>query len=87
MTRKVNERTETLELRDCPWFVGLHPEYLNRILGPSKLYLSFVAARTGILDEVVLKTQNMEHAVNGILTNVVNAEYLVRFWKTKFREQ
>ncbi|MCJ1410661.1 CTP synthase ura7 [Ptychographa xylographoides] len=49
------ERMEILELRDHPWFVGVqfHPEYLSRVLEPSKPYLGFVAASAGCLEEVV----------------------------------
>lgn len=37
---------EILELKDHPWFVGVqfHPEYLSRVLRPSKPYLGFVAS-------------------------------------------
>ncbi|KAH0543043.1 CTP synthase ura7, partial [Trichoglossum hirsutum] len=47
------ERMEILELRDHPWYVGVqfHPEYLSRVLHPSKPYLGFVAASAGCLDE------------------------------------
>ena len=49
------ERMEILELKDHPWFVGVqfHPEYLSRVLQPSKPYLGFVAASAGCLAEVV----------------------------------
>ena len=48
------ERMEILELRDHPWFVGVqfHPEYLSRPLRPSKPYLGFVAAASGMLAEI-----------------------------------
>jgi len=62
------ERMEILELKDHPWFVGVqyHPEYLSRVLAPSKPYLGFVAASAGILDEVRLKTSMQREAmVNG----------------------
>ena len=57
------ERMEILELRDHPWFVGVqfHPEYLSRVLQPSKPYLGFVAASAGVLEQVMgLKTGNEE---------------------------
>ncbi|KAL3421924.1 CTP synthase [Phlyctema vagabunda] len=40
------ERIETIELRDHPWYVGVqfHPEYLSRVLRPSKPFLGFVSA-------------------------------------------
>ncbi|KAI9768498.1 MAG: CTP synthase ura7 [Geoglossum simile] len=45
------ERMEILELRDHPWFVGVqfHPEYLSKVLHPSKPYLGFVAASAGVV--------------------------------------
>lgn len=48
-------RMEILELRNHPWFVGVqfHPEYLSRVLSPSKPYLGFVAAAAGVLGDVV----------------------------------
>lgn len=47
-------RMEILELKDHPWYVGVqfHPEYLSRVLHPSKPYLGFVAASSGCLDRV-----------------------------------
>lgn len=41
-----NVRMEVIELKDHPWFVGVqfHPEYLSRVLQPSKPYLGFVSA-------------------------------------------
>lgn len=51
------ERMEILELKDHPWFVGVqfHPEYLSRVLEPSKPYLGFVAASAGCLDDIIEK--------------------------------
>ncbi|KAI9837716.1 MAG: CTP synthase ura7 [Sarea resinae] len=51
-------RMEILELKDHPWYVGVqfHPEYLSRVLQPSKPYLGFVAASAGCLDEVVKRS-------------------------------
>ena len=48
-------RMEVVELRDHRWFVGVqfHPEYLSRVLAPSKPYLGLVAASAGCLDEVM----------------------------------
>ncbi|KAF2171716.1 hypothetical protein M409DRAFT_17952 [Zasmidium cellare ATCC 36951] len=48
-------RMEVIELKDHPWFVGVqfHPEYLSRVLHPSKPYLGFIAASAGMLDEVI----------------------------------
>ena len=48
------ERMEILELKDHPWFVAVqfHPEYLSRVLRPSKPYLGFVASAAGCFDKV-----------------------------------
>ncbi|KAI5808102.1 CTP synthase [Peziza echinospora] len=49
------ERMEVVELKDHPWYVGVqfHPEYMSRVLDPSKPYLGFVAACSGILDDII----------------------------------
>ncbi|EWC47002.1 CTP synthase [Drechslerella stenobrocha 248] len=49
------ERMEIIELKDHPWFVGVqfHPEYLSRVLRPSKPYLGFIAAACGSLDRLL----------------------------------
>ncbi|KAK9451792.1 CTP synthase N-terminus-domain-containing protein [Limtongia smithiae] len=51
------ERMEILELKNHPYFVGTqyHPEYLSRVLEPSKPYLGFLAASSGILDAMLKK--------------------------------
>jgi len=43
------ERMEIVELKNHPYYVGVqfHPEYLSRVLSPSKPYLGFVAASAG----------------------------------------
>lgn len=48
------QRMEVLELKEHPYFVGVqfHPEYLSRVLRPSKPFLGLVAASAGILSEV-----------------------------------
>jgi CTP synthase len=48
------QRMEILELQKHPWYVGVqfHPEYLSRVLNPSKPYLGFVAASAGCLDTI-----------------------------------
>jgi CTP synthase len=45
----LGERMEIVELKDHPYFVGVqfHPEYLSRVLEPSKPYLGLVAASAG----------------------------------------
>jgi CTP synthase len=61
------ERMEIIELKDHPWFVGVqfHPEYLSRVLQPSKPYLGFVAAAAGCLEKVTADCLH-EYGVNGI---------------------
>jgi len=51
------ERMEIVEIEDHPWFVGVqfHPEYLSRVLSPSKTFLGFFAAAAGCLEEVTEK--------------------------------
>ncbi|KAK1759847.1 putative CTP synthase [Echria macrotheca] len=48
------ERMEIIELKDHPWFVGVqaHPEFLSRVLSPSKFFLGFFAAAAGCLEDV-----------------------------------
>jgi CTP synthase len=43
------ERMEIVELKDHLYYVGVqfHPEYMSRVLNPSKPYLGFVAASSG----------------------------------------
>ncbi|KAI1936949.1 CTP synthase ura7 [Ophidiomyces ophidiicola] len=67
------ERMEVLELKDHPWFVGVqfHPEYLSRVLCPSKPYLGFVAASAGVLDEVTKNLHANEYLVSGVLASGV----------------
>ncbi|KAF2497490.1 CTP synthase [Lophium mytilinum] len=70
------ERMEIIELKDHPWFVGVqfHPEYLSRVLNPSKPYLGFMAASAGVLDQItadILKESkglaaNGANGVNGV---------------------
>ncbi|OAL55059.1 CTP synthase-like protein [Pyrenochaeta sp. DS3sAY3a] len=59
-------RMEVIEIKDHPWFVGVqfHPEYLSRVLDPSRPYLGFVAASAGMLDKI---TKEYQHGgVNGV---------------------
>lgn len=64
-------RMEIIELKDHPWFVGVqfHPEYLSRVLDPSRPYLGFVAASAKCLDEV---TRQQASITNGTKVNGVN---------------
>ena len=69
------ERMEILELKNHPWFVGTqyHPEYLSRVLRPSKPYLGFVAASAGCLQEILAKNAAGKGLINGDLgTKLVN---------------
>lgn len=56
------ERMEIVELPDHPWFVGVqfHPEYLSRVLAPSKPFLGFVSSAAGVFDEVMKSSQATE---------------------------
>ncbi|KAL9062895.1 MAG: hypothetical protein Q9157_008554, partial [Trypethelium eluteriae] len=71
------ERMEIVELKDHDWFVGVqfHPEYLSRVLQPSKPYLGFVAASAGVLEpvtrELELEAQGKDKTsgMNGGLVN------------------
>lgn len=67
---------EIIELQDHPWFVGVqfHPEYVSRVLHPSKPYLGFFAASAGMLQEVTTASVNGVYAglggaskVNGLM--------------------
>ncbi|KAJ8604993.1 hypothetical protein MRB53_041590 [Persea americana] len=53
-------RQEIIELKDHPWFVGVqfHPEYLSRVLEPSKPYLGFIAASAGVLKGITEAEQS-----------------------------
>ena len=68
-------RMEIVEIKDHPWFVGVqfHPEYLSRVLDPSRPYLGFVAASAGMLDTITKEYQN-GIGVNGVegVTNGVS---------------
>ncbi|CAG7953756.1 unnamed protein product [Penicillium salamii] len=50
----VSRRMAILEHRSHPWFVGVqfNPEYLSRVLQPSKTILGFFAAAAGCLEDV-----------------------------------
>lgn len=49
------KRMELLELKDHKFFVGTqyHPEYLSKVLDPSRPFLGLVAASAGILDKIL----------------------------------
>lgn len=48
------QRMEIVELKDHKWYVGVqfHPEYLSRVLAPSKTFLGFFAAAAGCLEGI-----------------------------------
>lgn len=74
-------RMEVVEIKDHPWFVGVqfHPEYLSRVLDPSRPYLGFVAASAGLLDDITREYQyGNGNAVDGTetLVNGVNGRML-----------
>lgn len=52
---ETESRMEILELKDHKFFVGTqyHPEYLSKVLDPSRPFLGLVAASAGILDDVL----------------------------------
>jgi CTP synthase len=67
-----NVRMEIIELKDHPYYVGVqyHPEFLSKVLDPSKPLLGLVAASAGILDDVT--RQQAALASGKPLTNGVN---------------
>jgi CTP synthase len=67
------ERMEVVELKDHPWFVGVqyHPEYLSRVIRPSRPYLGFVAAACGCLDRITKEMgQKWEEGDNQLANGV-----------------
>ena len=72
------ERMEIIEFKDHPWFVGVqfHPEYLSRVLEPSKPYLGFIAASAGMLDEITqtLADEHLSHGMDGVAINGEHAK-------------
>lgn len=60
-------RMEIVELKSHPFYVGVqfHPEYLSRVLEPSKPYLGFVAASGGCLDELLTRAKRKQSLING----------------------
>ncbi|EMG47952.1 URA7 CTP synthase [Candida maltosa Xu316] len=49
------ERMEMIEMKNHKFFVGTqyHPEYLSKVLDPSRPFLGLVAASSGILDSIL----------------------------------
>ncbi|GMM51339.1 CTP synthase [Starmerella bacillaris] len=56
------ERMEVFEVDNLPYYVGCqyHPEYLSRVLDPSKPILGLVAAASGKLDEITEAQDELE---------------------------
>lgn len=54
---ETEKRMEVLELKGHKFFVGTqyHPEYLSKVLDPSRPFLGLVAAASGILDSVLAR--------------------------------
>ncbi|TLS31314.1 hypothetical protein PpBr36_02456 [Pyricularia pennisetigena] len=66
------ERMEIVELKGHPYFVGVqyHPEYLSRVLDPSKPFLGLVAAASGCLEKVTADVlADYKNGVNGVNGN------------------
>lgn len=61
-----NMRMEILELKDRahPYYVGAqyHPEYLSKVLEPSRPFLGLVAAAAGVLDDILKEDLSMSSA-------------------------
>ncbi|RSM10975.1 CTP synthase [Fusarium oligoseptatum] len=56
---ETGKRMEAVEIKDHPFFVGVqaHPEFTSRVVSPSLIYLGFVAASAGCLDEITKEQQ------------------------------
>jgi len=52
---ETEKRMEMIELKDHKFFCGTqyHPEYLSKVLDPSRPFLGLVAASAGILDDIL----------------------------------
>lgn len=70
------ERMEVFELPDHPYFVGTqyHPEYLSRVLEPSRPVLGLVAAASGCLDRILKETRVGKDS-NGTSTPLTGNEF------------
>ena len=70
------QRMEILELKDHPWFVGVqfHPEYMSRVLKPSKPYLGFIAAACGKLETLLEATLGGKTLENSFTSLVLGPE-------------
>lgn len=70
---ETNVRQEIIELKDHPWFVGVqfHPEYLSRVLEPSKPYLGFIAASARKLPQITksIQTPGLHDGITSPIAN------------------
>ncbi|KAF9887929.1 CTP synthase ura7 [Aspergillus nanangensis] len=68
-----SERMEIIELPDHPWFVGVqyHPEYLSRVLAPSKPFLGFVASASGVFGQIQKLSQAHESDLANGVANII----------------
>lgn len=51
---ETGQRMEIFELEDHPFFVATqyHPEYISKVLDPSRPFLGLIAASSGVLDDI-----------------------------------
>ncbi|KAJ5509300.1 hypothetical protein N7527_011443 [Penicillium freii] len=59
------KRIEIVEIRDHPFFVGVqfHPEYLSRVLRPSKVFLGLFAAAAKCLEKIPMALQQGQRSL------------------------
>ncbi|CAG8142817.1 unnamed protein product [Penicillium nalgiovense] len=59
------KRIEIVEIRDHPFFVGVqfHPEYLSRVLRPSKVFLGFFASAAKCLEKIPMALQQGQQSL------------------------
>ncbi len=76
-----NVRMEVVEIKRNKWFVGVqfHPEYLSKVLNPSRPYLGLVAACAGMLDEISKEELERSQADGGLggRNGILNGNSLV----------
>ncbi|AMD20431.1 HDL313Cp [Eremothecium sinecaudum] len=62
---ETGQRCEIFELKDHPYYVATqyHPEYRSKVLEPSKPFLGFIAAASGVLGDFL--TEDATRAVQG----------------------
>ena len=72
------KRMEIIELKNHKWYVGVqfHPEYLSRVLTPSKTFLGFFASAAGCLEEItdIFKdSHDLSHLSHRRVSSLVNS--------------